>query len=360
LPGRLFGLLRSQKENETVERIRKESLQVKARTVLIVAALALVAAAGILIASSFFWLRDMALDQEKGLPEGEALMVRTRVENVGVRKGDAFFYVVEVWYDPEQVSEIDKPNLGKSVHLEPFEIRDTKEKEFDVPDSGTRVYQRKYEIQLLEGKVDSLYKFPTLTVRYRLKDGSGFLNKPMTPQTVYVSSRLPSNVSGLQLKPLKGKIQVMSQEYLTWILLIVGGFLALLGIIDLSWRALPQWKGARIERRAEEGVDVLSEAYRALHANIAHGVEVKLLLHQIDHILRILLAHKDHVDWLDGANLDRVASDIRPTVVSLLEKCQKAYIPEPVDPREKEEALTLLENILEFYFSKREVEAWKS
>ena len=332
----------------------------KAKTVLIVAAAALAAAAGIIIASSFFWLHGLALEQERGLSAGEAIAVKTRIETFGVRKGDAFPYFVEVWYNPDQVSEIDKANLGKSVHLEPFEIRDTKEREFDLSDRGTKVYQREYQIQLLNGGSDTVYKFPTLTVRYRLKDSSGFLNLPVKPQTIFVSSRLPSNVSGIELRPLKGKIRVLSQEYLTWILLILGGFLALLGVIDLSWRAIPQWREARERRKVGKGINVLSDAYRTLQANITKGVELKLLLHQIDHILRIVLAYKYHVDWLDGDGLDQVASDIRPTVVSLLEKCQKAYMPEPADPRDKEGALTQLEDILRFHFSKQEVEGWRS
>lgn len=265
----IFSRASSKAEGERKDRKgRKEYRKVKARRVLILAVLAIVAAAGILVASSFFWLHHLALEPEKGLPEGEAIMVKTRIENLGVHKGDAFPYFVEVWYNPDQVSEIDKANLGKSVHLEPFEIRDMKEREFDIPDSGIRVYQREYEIQLIDGKVDTVYKFPTLTVRYRLKDASGFLNKPVTPQTIFVSSRLPSNVTGLELMPLKGKIQVMSQQYLTWILLILGGFLALLGVVDLAWRAIPQWKETRKEKRTAEGVDVLSGAYRALHGNI--------------------------------------------------------------------------------------------
>ena len=332
----------------------------KAKTVLIVAAAAVAAAAGIIIASSFFWLHGLALEQERGLSAGEAIAVKTRMGNFGVRKGDAFPYFVEVWYNPDQVAEIDKANLGKSVHLEPFEIRDTKEREFDLSASGTKVYQREYQLQLLNGRADTVYKFPTLTVRYRPKNSSGFMNLPVTPQTIFVASRLPANISGAELRPLKGKIRVMSQEYFTWILLILGGFLALLGVVDLSWRAIPQWKEGRERKKTGEGINVLSEAYRTLHANITRGVELKLLLHQIDHILRIVLAHKDHVDWLAGDGLDQVASDIRPTVVSLLEKCQQAYRPEPADPRDKEGALTQLEDVLRFYFSKGEVEAWRS
>lgn len=89
------------------------------------------------------------------------------------------------------------------------------------------------------------------------------------------------------------------------------------------------------------------------------GIESKPLLHQVDHILRVVLAHKDEIDWLDGANLDRVTSDIRPTVVSLMERCQRAYTPEAVAQSDKEEAVAQLEEILNFYFGKKQVEAWR-
>jgi hypothetical protein len=343
---------------QQVDAAGKEFVKVKARTIWILAVLVMAAAAGLLVGSSLFWFRDFA--PEKGLREAEDVAVKTRVGQFGVHKGDAFFYVVEVWYDPNRVAEIDRSNLGKSVHLEPFEVRDTKESEFDLPDSGNRVYRREYRIQLLDGKVDYMYKFPTLTLRYRLKDSSGFLNKPVTPEAVYVSSRLPSNVSGLQLRPLKGKIQVASDQYFTWILFAAGGLLALLAVIDLAWRAVPQWKQGRRERRTVEGLEILSEAYRALHANFSNGVEPKSLLHQVDHILRVALARKGSLDWLDGADVNDVASDIKPAVASLFEKCEKAYTRESVDQNDKEEAVAQLEHILKFYFGRKEVEAWRN
>jgi len=325
-----------------------------------IAVLAVVTIVGLLIAASFYWLHDSGLEREKGLPYGEAIMIETTTGDRAVHQGDTFPYLVEVLYDPDQVAEIDKANLGKSVHLEPFEIRGMKEREFTLPDSGTRVYQRKYELQLLEGKTDTVYKFPTLTVRYRLQDDSGFLNKPITPKTVFIASRLPANTGSLELRPLKGKIQVLSQEYLTWILWVLGGLLAILGIVDLVWRVLPQWKGMRKEARTAEGIDTLSAAYRALHRNIAGGIEAKTLLHQMDHMLRIVLAHKNQIDWLDGADLEEVPSGIRPTVISLFERCQKAYQTTAAEPIDQKEALAQLEEILNFYFNRREVEAWKS
>lgn len=333
----------------------------KTRIVLIVTALATLAA----VASAFFLLspslspHDLVLEKEEGLPEGEAILVKTKVERFGVHKGDAFPYFVEVWYNPDQVSEIDRTSLDKGVNLEPFEVRDTREREFNL-DSRTRVYRREYEIQLIDGEVDVLYEFPTIVVRYRPKDSEGLFEKTVVPESIFVASRLPPDVGGLELRPLKGKIEDVSQKRLPWILWILGGFLAALGVADLAWRAIPQWKEMAKQRRKVEGGDVLSEAYRSLHENLAMGVEPKPLFHQMDHILRIVLARKEKTDWLEEPNLDIVSPGIRPSVISLFEKCQKAYRPEVVEQKYIEETLRQLEEILSFYFGEGEVETWRS
>ena len=335
----------------------------KARIVWILtalAALAAVASAAFLLSPSFLSPHDLTLEKERGLPEGEAILVTTKVERFGVQKGDAFPYLVEVWYNPDQVSEIDRTSLDKGVNLEPFEIRDTKETEFDL-DSKTRVYRREYEIQLIDGEVDHLYEFPTIVVRYRLKDSEGLSNKTVAPEPIFVAPRLPADVSHLELRPVKkGEIEDVSQKRLPWILWTLGGFLAALGVADLAWRAIPQWKEMAKERRRAEGVDVLSEAYRSLYENVAMAVEPKRLFHQMDHILRIVLARKEKTDWLGEPNLELVPPGIRQPVVSLFEKCQKAYRPEVVEQRDVEEALGQLEEILSFYFGEGEVEAWRS
>jgi hypothetical protein len=301
------------------------------------------------------------------LPKGQAILVNTRAERFGVQKGDAFLYLVEVLYNTGQVSEMDRVSLDKNVNLDPFEIRDIKETLFDL-DSETCVYQRQYEIQLINGEVEYLYEFPTIVVRYKLKDAEGFEEKAIVPEPIYVASRLPDDVHDLinnpepgygSLRSLEGEIEVVSQNRLPWILWILGGFLMTLTVADLTLRVIPQWKEKAKQTRKIEMGDVLFQAYRSLHGNVAMGAKPKSLLHQMDHILRVVLARKEKVGWLEEPNLDLVPSGIKPSVISLFEKCQKAYGTEDTEQKEVEEALRQLGEILEFYFAE-EVEAWKS
>jgi hypothetical protein len=300
------------------------------------------------------------------LPKGQAILVKTRAERFGVQKGDAFLYLVEVLYDPGQVSHIDRASLDRNMNLEPFEIRGVKETESDL-DPRTRLYQRQYEIQLINGDVTHLYEFPTLVVRYSLKDVEGFADEAVVPEPVYVASRLPANVSNLvdnlelgygPLRPLRGEIEDVSQNRLPWILWALGGCLAAVTLADLSMRVIPQRRQkTRPAMKIDEG-DVLYQAYRSLHGNVAAHAEPKPLLHQIDHVLRILMARKEKADWLEELDFDEVSPGVRAAVTSLFERCQKAYGLEAVEQTEVEEALIDLEEVLEFYLPE-EVEAWK-
>ena len=312
---------------------------------------------------------DLAVGKVKyeTLPKDQAILVKTRAERFGVQKGDVFLYLVEVLYDPAQVSHIDRGSLDKNVNLEPFEIRGIEETEFDL-DPRTREYRRQYELQLISGEVAHLYEFPTLVVRYSLKDVEGFADEAVVPEPIYVASRLPGNVSNLvdnlelgygPLRPLRGEIEDVSQNRLPWILWVLGGCLAAVTVADLGWRVIRQRKEKLKPTIEIDKGDVLYQAYRSLHGNVAAGAEAKALLHQMDHTLRILLARKENADWLEELDFDEVSPGVRAPVVSLFEKCQKAYRPEVVEQTEVEEALTQLEEILEFYLAE-EVEAWKS
>ena len=310
--------------------------------------------------------QDLAVGRAKmeELPKGQAILVATRSERFGVQKGDAFLYLVEVLYDPDQVSEIDRASLDRNVNLEPFEIRDIKETGFDL-DSRTRVYQREYEIQLISGEVEHLYEFPTIVVRYSLKDPQGFAEKAVVPEPIYVVPRLPADISDLELgygplRPLKGKIEDVSQNRLPWLLWALGGCVAALAVADLTLRVIPQRKGMLKQTRKVESGDVLYQAYRSLHGNVAMAVEPKRLLHQMDCILRLILARKEKSDWLEEPNLDLLSSGIREPVISLFEKCQKSHGPEIIEQKEVEEALKQLEEILSFYFGEGEMAAWRS
>jgi hypothetical protein len=312
---------------------------------------------------------DLSVGQAKveQLPEGQTILSNAWPELQSVQMGDAFLYIIEVLYNPDQISEIDRDSLDNNVNLEPFEIRDTKETEFNL-DSGARIYQRQYEIQLINGEIEYLYEFPTIVVRYKLKGVDGFAETSVVPESIYVAPRLPDDVSNLvsnielgydPLRPLEGEVEDTGQNRWIWILWALGGFLAVLTVADLSWRVIPQWKEKLRQAREMEMGDVLHQAYRSLSANVAAGAEPKSLLHQMDHILRVVLAQEEKFGWLEEPNLDLVSSEIRPSVVSLFEKCRKAYGTEDIKQEEVEEALGQLREILEFYFAE-EAEAWKS
>jgi hypothetical protein len=193
---------------EQEDRNTRRQHKVRTRIIWILAtlgAICTVALTAFLLNPSFLPSDDLVL-KEEGLLEGEAILVRTGVEGFGVQKGDAFLYSVEVWYNPDLVSGIDRASVDKGLNLQPFEIREIRESESDF-DSGTRVYRREYELQLIQGEVDALYEFPSLVVRYRPKDSEGLFEKTVIPEAIFVASRLPSDVEGLELRPLKGKVE---------------------------------------------------------------------------------------------------------------------------------------------------------
>ncbi len=330
----------------------------KTRLVLILVSLAAIIAAGIWASPSFLSLRQVSFEKEKGTSENKPVAVRTTVDGFGVRKGDAFPYRVEVQYDLELVSEIDKTSLDKSINFKPFEVRGATEHEYDLG-SRTRVYERGYQIQLIDGKINALYKFPTILVRYKLKESGVYEEKTMTPDPVFVASRLPSDAGGLDLRPIQGGIEDAGRNNLHWILISLGGFLVVLALADLGWRAIPQWREAARERRKAEGVDVLSEAYRSLNATVAQDAEPGRLLHQVDHILRVVLARKENVGWLDEPDFDRVAPGIRTEVLSLFSTCQEAGGNRCPGQQQAREAVGQLEQILRFYCGEGELRAWK-
>jgi hypothetical protein len=144
-----------------------------------------------------------------------------------------------------------------------------------------------------------------------------------------------------------------------WILWVLGGFLVVIAVSDLTLRVIPKWKEKAEQAEKAEMDDILYQAYHSLRKRVAMGDEPKVLLHQIDHMLRVVLSQRENMDWLEEPNPDSVSSEIRPLVVSLFERCQKAYVTEDTKQEEIEEALIQLEDILKFYLAEK-VEVWKS
>ena len=298
---------------------------------------------------------DLSLETEDFV-EGDAILIKTEAARLGVQKGDAFPYAVMVWYDPDLVSEVDRDSIDRGLNLAPFEIREVRETDSAL-DSGLRLYRREYDIQLIGGDVNTLYGFPSLVVRYKPVGSEGLYEKTILPEPIFVAARLPLDGEELELRPLKGEIEDASRKYLPWILWALGGSLAVLGAANLAWRTIPQWKAATQERKEVESGDVLVQAYGSLCRNVANDADSGRLLHQMDRILRIVLARKEGADWLEEPDLDSVAPDIRPAVVSLFQRLgdDHAALAELHDVNE---ALRLLKGILHFYFGGAEVELW--
>jgi hypothetical protein len=312
---------------------------------------------------------DLSVGQAKveQLPEGQAILSNAWSELQSVQKGDAFLYIIEVLYNPDQISEIDRDSLDNNVNLAPFEIRDTKETEFNL-DSGARVYQRQYEIQLINGETEYLYEFPTIVVRYKLKGVEGFAETSVVPEPVYVTSRLPSDMSSVinslkagndsPLRPMEGTTEDASRNRLPWIFWSLGGFLIIMTVADFTLRVVPQRREQERQAKVAKMSQVLYQACSSLKQNVSSGAEPRAFFHQMEHILRILLAQKEKAGWLEELNLDLVPDGIRPSVISLFDRCQKAYWAEEISPKEVSEALEELGKILNYYFA-GEAEAWR-
>ncbi len=308
---------------------------------------------------------DLAVKEPKGLARGETISVKTRAGRFGVQLGDVFTYQVQVWYNPLQVPSIDRTSLDKGMNVDPFEIRGMKEIEYDY-DATTRVYQRDYELQLLTGQVGQFFKLPSLVVRYNLKGSEGLLDKTVTPEPVYIASRLPADIASLDLgsgegygplRPVKSDIQDLGQNRLPWIFYGIGGLFAVLGIVDLSFRVVPRWR--ELAQQKSQG-DALSQAYRSLGDNLTGGADPRQILHQTDHLLRVLLYRHNHADWLAEVDLDELPEEIRENVRSLLEHCQKAYEPGTVEPHEAEQAVRQLDGILDALLGPGVRAAWRN
>jgi hypothetical protein len=327
------------------------------------AALATVAAIWFATGQNDLSMAKAKVDQ---LPEGQAILGSAWPELQSVQLGDAFLYTIEVLYNPDQISGIDRDSLDNNVNLGPFEIRSTKETEFNL-DSGARVYQRRYDIQLISGQTERLYEFPTIVVRYKLKDGDGFADASVVPEPVYVASRLPSDMSSVisslragsdsPLRPLERTTEDASRNRLPWISWSLGGFLIILAVADFTLRVIPQQREQEKQAKEAKMSQVLYQACRSLKQNVSSGAKPRALFHQMDHILTMILVQKVKTGWLEEPDLDLVPDEIRPSAISLFDRCQKANRAEEPKQKDVDEALGELGRILNFYFA-GEIEAW--
>lgn len=300
------------------------------------------------------------------LPDGKNILASAWPEKQGVQKGDAFYYVVEVVYDTSFVSGVDKVSLDENVNLNPFEVKSITEKSFKL-DSQTRVYQRLFLIQFISGTVERIYDFPSIVVKYKLRESNGFAETPAVPESVYVAPRLPSNgaiiISGLNdgtyaLQPVETNIHKTGVNLISLILWIVGGLLLIFMVLALVYRVIPQWKESEKWQRSKQMSVILKEAYGSLLDNVSDGAEPATLFHQVDYIHRLALSPEERTSLLQEPNLEVVPCEIKPTVISLFEKCENAYDNDDIKQQEVEEAIKQLEEVLKYYYTE-DMEEWK-
>jgi uncharacterized membrane protein len=300
------------------------------------------------------------------LPDGKNILASAWPEKQGVQKGDAFYYVVEVVYNTDFVSGVDKVSLDENVNLNPFEVKSVTERTFKL-DSKTMVYQRLYRVQMVSGNVERMYDFPSIVVKYKLKSSNGFAETPAIPESVYVAPRLPSSgaliISGLNdgtysLQPVESNIKKVGVNITSLVLWIVGGLLLIFMVLTLVYRVIPQWKENEKRQRSKQMSAVLKESYGSLLKNMEDGVKPASLMHQIDYIHRLVLSPEESVDLLQEPDLEEVPCEIKPVVISLFQKCDKSYENDDVKQQDVEEAVKQLEEVLKYFYAE-DMEEWK-
>lgn len=305
-------------------------------------------------AVSAFLSPNLALEKEEGLSERSIIAVKAEAEGNVFHLGDAFSYYVKVRYNPDKIEEIDKKSLDNTVILDPFKVRDVKEKDVRI-NSNTRLYTREYTIQLIDGPTNRRYPFPSIIVRYKEKHFS-WSEKVVIPQPVFIGAGVPAKVFGpeLRLKPLKEKVINVDYERIPWLLWGLAG-LCLSGALLVVVKKFRKQRGEKKDyQRRREGLADLFEAYEDLSQKVSRDEDPKILLHRAHQVLRTLLVRRENIDWLDP-QLDSISDEKSKQVSELLKRCQQAYGLKSVEKKDAEIALELLKEIIDFYFAKGEV-----
>lgn len=338
--------------------MNKKTIQISA----IGLTLAIIVLAVLFASGSFNRSEDYSLLNDLVLSKDKAIQARARLDNPVVHKGDLFSYIFEVWYDPRKVAEIDQSNLEKSINLSPFEIKQVKEQDVRL-NSSTRVYRKEYTLQLVTGKAGQLYDFPEMLVRYQAQGVEGVLSVPISTESVFVAPRLGPDVRDLvfgygPLRPIMPKIDTTSGP-LPWVFWALGIVLAASGVFVSTRQSARNLSEVKTGRKKQAEGDVVFQSYRSLIENHAMATDPRSLLHQMDHVLRILLVQREKVDLLAGLDQEKLPSAVREQVSRLLAICNRAYNSRMVEAKDVEEGLLELHQVLEYYYGRKEVVAWR-
>jgi flagellar basal body-associated protein FliL len=297
--------------------------------------------------------------------DGQVILLNAWPESSSVQMGDAFTYIVEVIYDSAEVSGIDEDALAQSIDFSPFTVRDVSVIEYE-DDSGLHVYQRQYTLQLLEAGTNSYYEFSTIVVRYQLVSMDGYVEASVIPETLFVAPRiqnavvLQSLLSGndISINQTLGEIDNSSGEYYLWIIWILSGLLFVVGIVDLTWRVLPEWKAEK-ELRKNRTNDSVKLAYDSLTNNITNNADPEAVCYQMDLLVRVILAEKEGIDWLSEPDVENLSPEIIESVKNVFETCVAAYDTDNITNDRVGNALKNVEAILYYYYADERA-WWKS
>lgn len=290
------------------------------------------------------------VSQEEALGESATVLILTDAGSTGKHLGDEISYAVEVLYDTDKV-EIERQTLNQSIDFTPFTTREVHEKETQVL-PNVKAYRLEYKLQLIDGKVNTAYAFPSITVRYLDKNSGRKDVARGAPVPIFISARLPQDARGFELKPMKGRAEEMGFPVHAPLFIVAGGLLIFSGIIMIGSGL---WKARRL-RSAERKKRIGFEDFFHLLQELSSEKAMRdpqgsaRLLYQA---VRTLLAQEEGINWLQPEGLWTLTST-KKRALSLMEKCGQAYDEYSVTDRETaEEFIEEFKKILESYYQKK-------
>ncbi len=328
-------------------------MRAKKPLIVTIGLLAIIAIAAAVVMLAPNWLFPQSFEfqhTKKGLPQDQVFRGQASATRSGVRLGEPFTYLVEVWYDPAEIASVDRASLDKNLDFKPFEVRNLRDSEYTI-NARTRAFRREYELQLLNGKVNQSYEFPSFVVRYKFAKTDAYADKAIVPAPVFVAAMVPDNLDEVELKPITTELVDPGNGVLPPILWGVAALLGVVALGDLGWRVLPRWRALVRRRSLAQSPDKVARAYRALVKNLRRGADREDVLYQIDHVVRMVLVRQQQGSWLQEPNLDALPENLRPSATQLLDGNSAGSA---------EDAVAHLDKILKAYYGDRQVEAWKN
>ncbi len=279
-----------------------------------------------------FWPRDTAIKVDVFTDQGKHL-------------GDEIAYTIRVAYDPKTVDINSAKRALESINFEPFLIKNHRTTERRTS-SGITVYTSEYILQLLKGPVNKTYQFPGAILEHKNQKTGLNGRTVFDPAPIFVSSRLPENLSSLELKTLKGEIGIVGTFWAVWVLVALGCVLAAAAVILASVKLF-----RRIVSRGRSRPEYLGDfvaSCESLRSRLESCDDPKDVCRAIYRITRALLSDQSSLDWLEP-DFDKIDPKAKEEAINLLERCAIGYGSASVERERAQELIEALEKIIVFY-----------